>query len=56
MKEGLAYLMVTIAFHLPYSRLLECDEPWLICVGRKIMGDDGIKYVDILILISSSHP
>jgi hypothetical protein len=30
MKEGLTYLMVTIAYHLPYFGLLECDEPWLI--------------------------
>jgi hypothetical protein len=30
--------MVTLAYHAPYPRLLECDEPWLICVGRQIGG------------------
>jgi hypothetical protein len=51
MKEGLTYLMVTMAYHLPYSGLLECDEPWLICVGRKIRGVVGLPSVDMLIII-----
>jgi hypothetical protein len=51
MKEGLTYLMVTIFYHLPYSRLLECDELWLIYVGRKMRGVDGLPSVDMLIII-----
>jgi hypothetical protein len=51
MKEGLTYLMVTMAYHLPYSGLLECDEPWLICAGRKMRGVVGLPSVDMLIII-----
>jgi hypothetical protein len=51
MKEGLAYLMVTIAYHPPYSRLLECDEPWLICVGRQMKGAAGLPSMDMQIII-----
>jgi hypothetical protein len=51
MKEGLTYLMVTMAYHLPYFGLLECDEPWLICAGRKMRGVVGLPSVDMLIII-----
>jgi hypothetical protein len=45
------YLMVRIAYHLPYSGLLECDQPWLICAGRQIGGVVGLPSVDMLIII-----
>jgi hypothetical protein len=48
MKEGLTYLMVTRAYHLPYFGLLECDEPWLI---QQMRGVAGMPSVDVLIII-----
>jgi hypothetical protein len=51
MKEGLAYLMVIIAYDLPYSGLLVCDEPWLIYAGRKTRGVVGLPSVGMLIII-----
>jgi hypothetical protein len=40
-----------MAYHLPYFGFLEYDEPWLICVGRKIMGVVEPPYVYMLVII-----
>jgi hypothetical protein len=52
MKEGPTYLMVTLAYHLPYTELSVFDEPWLLCsCKRKMRGVVGIPYVEMLIII-----
>jgi hypothetical protein len=51
MKEGLTYLIVTIAYHPPYFGLLECDEPLLMFAGRKMRGAAGLPSVDMLIIL-----
>ena len=48
MKEGLTYLMVTLAYHLPYTELTGCDE--LVERGN-LRGVVGLLSVDMLIII-----
>jgi hypothetical protein len=50
--KGLTYLMVMLAYHLPYTELPGCDEPWLICsCKRYLRGAVGLPSVDMLIII-----
>ena len=71
MKEGLTYLMVTMAYHLSYYGLLECDGTWLIYweanewgfratiygfVGHHHHGVDHVLHCKTQDMISSSYP
>jgi hypothetical protein len=50
--KGLTYLMVTLAYHLPYIKLSRCDELGSsVAVRGNLSGVVGLPSVDMLILI-----
>jgi hypothetical protein len=52
MKEGLTYLMVTLAYHLPYTDLTRCDElGWFEAKEAIWGGVVGLLSVEMLIIV-----